>query len=277
MNVNVTETTTGVQISENPAGLASGVLTGSYPNPALNYGAVDHLSMTRSSYRMFSDFSTMGDWKSYTFAGGTSELIYQYDGSTLNYVRCTIGTTQAGSRVWITDRTSQTVQGHLNAGRYEMVFAARVKLTTLGETGTICRIGFVPAHVAGTASLPLGTGEDQGIHFWRINGSSWIATSLAPGAGGTPPVGTQVDTGAAVSGWHVLKITVNAAATEANFYVDDVLAMTVTNPAHIPTDVNNPSTGSYLFAGALIRNNDIPQQPLYLDIDWMYTEYKIAR
>lgn len=279
MNLTVTETATSVLVSENPAGVASGVLAGNFPSPTLNYGEIDHLAMARSSFRMWSDFSTNGDWSVYTFNGGSSDLVYVYDGSTFNLIRATIGTTQAGSRVWITDRENQLVQGMINGGRYEMTFAARVRLNKLGVTNTICRVGLVPGHVAGTPGFPIGSGENHSICFWCLDGSTWIATSCTQTSGTEPVItGSQTDSLVDVSDWHVLKIHVNAAGTEASFWIDDVLIQTVTDQTKIPNDTSNPSTGDFLFAGTMIRSPDSPATAaLNVEVDWQYFEAKVAR
>jgi hypothetical protein len=286
MNVNVTETTTGVQISENPAGLASGVLTGSFPSPELNYAAIDNESMARTTYRLFSDFpNNSTPWNIFTGNGASSSFSYEYSGSTVNYVTITLSTGVPQPRGWVSDRPNAGVQPRLVCGMQEMVFAARVRMNRNSQTNFTLRSGFSQGHAEPVLDPAfVGDGQVNAACFYCAGSKTTWHTLCAANYNPTADIPTgnavELDTGIPVGDWNVLKIWSNAAGTEVRFYIDGILVNTVTTASAIPTvlTADAQANGNWMMPCTSTRGTtDGLSQPASFDLDWQFFEYKIAR
>lgn len=281
MSVTVSTTSNSVTVSETaPSGAASGDLRGNFPSPY-----VDGEQLFRRGYVLASDFpNNASPWTLFTASSATTAYTHLYDGSTLNYVTLTIASATGASRAWISDRPSASVQPQFLAGSAAMIFAARVRLNRNSQTEYSCRIGFTQAHVPPDISAANGDGQFNCINFFCAGSkTTWHANCSANyEAVGPPPTGNseQLNTGVAVSDWHVLRIEVNAAGTSVGFYVDGTLVSTMTGDA-IPNATNYPyakSLGSWMMASSTIRASDTgTSQAVSLDVDWQYFEYRLAR
>ena len=270
---NLSVTVSGTQ----PIGTATGALRGSYPAPY-----VDAEAYNRRGYVLFSDFPGLSaPWSIVTAQSATSAFTYTYSDETINYVRLSVANSIAGSRAWISDRYTLFQQPTILAGNAEMILSARVRFNRNGDARTTARVGFLQGH-RDPIQQTYGDNNSNGIYFYCFNGNNWKACSvLNYEPQEEPPTGDgeEVDTGVSSSDWRVLKVTVNAAGTECKFYVDAVLKLTVTDPAHIPKVGNViASQTDWMHAAALIRADNVgaTASPTF-DIDWMHFEYRVAR
>lgn len=268
---NLSVTVSGTQ----PIGTATGDLRGSYPAPF-----VDAEAYNRRAFVLFSDFSnTAVPYSIVTSAGGSSAFFYDYDGSTVNYVRLSTTASTAQSRAWVSDRPSLLQQPEMLAGNAEMIISARIRYNRNGDANTTARFGFIQGHREPTQQ-PVGDNNSNAIYFYAFGSDNWKACSVLNYEPDIPEGdGEQADTGVTCTDWRVLKITVNAAGTECKFYVEGELKLTVTDPAHIPKAGNViASQSDWMHAGVLIRANSFGSTASpTLDIDWMHFEYRVAR
>lgn len=291
MNLTVTETATSVLVSENPAGVASGVLAGNFPSPTLNYGAIDHVAMDRSSYRLFSDFGhNATPWNVFTAQGATATYTHLYSGDTVNYITISPTTGTAASRGWISDRPDTSVQPQMvfGSGYAESNFAARVRANKGAQTNITYRVGFSQGHaspIIGQAGL-LGDGQVNACCFVCYgNKTTWHALAAANYV--RDPIdpqfdtgdATEVDTGIPVTDWHVLEVRVNAAGTQALFYIDAALVATITTNIPTVATADAKSNGNWCMACCAVRAGDNTGISVSapLDIDWQSFEYRKAR
>lgn len=291
MNLTVTETGTSVIVSENPAGVASGVLAGNFPSPTLNYSAVDHVAMDRSSYRLFSDFShNASPWNVFTANGATATYTHIYSGDTVNYITISPAINTAGSRGWISDRPNVSVQPQMvfGVGYAAANFAARVRVDKGAQTNITYRVGFSQGHappIIGQAGM-VGDGQVNACCF-VCYGSKTTWHALATANYTRDPIdpafntgdATEIDTGISVSDWHSLEVRVNAAGTQALFYIDGVLVATITTNIPTVATADAQANGNWCMAGCSVRAGD-PAGITALapfDIDWQSFEYKRAR
>jgi hypothetical protein len=86
-----------------------------------------------------------------------------------------------------------------------------------------------------------------------------------------------IDTGAVASDWNVLRVWINAAGTEARFYVNGALVYTVTDADELPNAGNTPAAGNRLQSGASLRVNGTTDSAPEMHLDWMAVDYKYAR
>lgn len=97
-----------------------------------------------------------------------------------------------------------------------------------------------------------------------VNGGKWEAVCMSGG------VETAADTGvlAAVNGFHVFQVEVNAAGTSAGFYIDDVLVATIVS--------NIPTAASVSAAWHMLRSAGTATVDV-LAIDYAWSEWNFNR
>ena len=165
------------------------------------------------------------------------------------------------------------------AGNAEMIISARIRYNRNGDANTTARFGFIQGHRE-PIQQAIGDNNSNAIYFYAFGSDNWKACSVLDYEPDIPAGdGEESDTGVSSTSWRVLKITVNADGTECRFYVDGVLKLTVTDPAHIPKVGNvTASQSDWMHEGAMISSNTAGATALpTLEIDWMHYEYRIAR
>lgn len=190
------------------------------------------------------------------------------------------------SRGWLSDRCTPT-NPKLVAGMFEMDSFARVRYRGGGSDHTHCpRIGFSQGHL--TFDVNDATSDfrnaicftcSRSEQTWRTHtNAAWEVTDPGP-----PQVEAgfreRVDTGVRVDEWHTLGVRVNAAGTEAKYYIDgrcvhvvrgaDKIPNKSANPSFVEGSGNVSSTGTAIGGGAALRGDGaITTNTPRLDIQW---------
>lgn len=165
-----------------------------------------------------------GDFNQYALGTGTA---VNWNAATAGHpgvVEMVTGTTSTGQAGILKTSAPQTSSlGNIVFGGGEIVYEALVEIPTLWSAGTqegFIRAGFmdeISGAPANGAHFQYQASNTQALLFTRAGGVSTVLAGV-----------TNVSTG-----WHHIKIVVNAAATQVDLYFDGVLEATSTT--NIPT------------------------------------------
>lgn len=193
--------------------------------------------------------------------GGTASATTPGDQNHPGLLRLATGTTATG-RAAATD----TMQGLLFGGgkmRFETVIQIPILSTAAEEF--IIRAGF-----GDSASADMTDGAY--FEYDRLSSTNWRLKTANSG------VRTTVDSGIAVAtGYVKLRVEVNAAGTQADFYINDVL---VTDGSPAPLTTNIPTGAGRTFgvvAGAILKSAGLTNREAYLDTLYVDQELTTPR
>lgn len=196
------------------------------------------------------------------YANGTNAAV-TYAAATAGHpgvIEMVTGTTATGQAGILKTSAPQTSGlGNIVFGGGELVFEALVEIPVLWSVGVqegFIRAGFmdeISGAPANGAHMQYQAANAEWLLFTRAGGTSTSVTGL-----------TNVTTG-----WHYIKIVVNAAATQVDMYVDGVLEATSTT--NIPTlgvsygvnNQKNTGTTSYAYRCDMLKVSQTFTTPRY--------------
>jgi len=190
------------------------------------------------------------------------------------------------SRAWLSDRCTP-VNPKLMGGMFEMDSFARVRFRGLAADHDFsARIGFSQGHFTFDANSEsedfqnsLCFTASRGETTWRTHTCANFLVSDP----GPPIISTgyreRIDTGVRVDEWHTLGVWINAAGTEARYFIDGRCVHFVNDPLHIPNRITNPSfiegntdtaqNGPNIAGGVALRGTgNITTNTPRLDVQW---------